>query len=892
MSKLFISLPSRLLSIVIVFLSLQGFSHKPQGVSSVGVVSFNQDGAQRPTTWMTYNATVRLPGDSTICVRFNIGVFRLLTAVIYLLATHDYDEDPISFEVYFEKIRTKYGGYGRFYPLPANLATNKWYHYCQVRDKTTGEGRIYLDGEVVVRESVTFEEDTFSRNVILGQDEFKTPYSLSGQVSQVNAWSRVLSQQEIRRIAECEVNLEGDAITWSGDWYLNEVEREERPLEEMCLSVVKGDVTVPLPLLRFPDAVLLCRGLGGYISVPKNNREILREISFFQGIEECDRQWAGLSDAAHEGQWANPFSGEVKNKSAIFFRANNPDGDKYQNCLRLHAKGLEDTACPKHSCSACHTQAGTTWTLRGICEEEQRMYYFDLEPDPLAFRGYGEYKVQKFENRWLWFDSVQNLTKASITQKDEVDYPIGRRAWSIESPVCNQEFGERVLSLSSCDSNQFSCSDGSCIPFGSRCDLKFDCLDDSDESQCEIVNFPEDYRSKLPPRPRSNSALPISINVSMDTINIDTSTMLTSVSYNLKMSWFDNRLTYNNLKSLTRLNTLASDQVDMLWRPVIGFINTDEIQHTHVDQDAVTVVIRDDTNFKRDFSNSYEVEIYSGDTNHVSTTRKYSTVYTCNFDLVLYPFDIQSCFLQLKILSASSEYIIFNQTDSSVDYLGQTSLIEYGIGGIDLVVNNATQYSEARVRIELIRRYGYAMLNIYIPSLTLLTISYVTLFFRPTIFEVRVMTALTALLVLATLFTQVSTSLPKTSYFKMVDIWLLFCIILIFIIIIWHTVIDVYVDYDKVIDSTIPRQNSEIFENIKIFRIKPMSGNEEDNDDAKSIVKMSSKEKKVKMARTLILLLFISKTFTFILFAIFNIAYWGTLSAESGLVYNKIYQRQ
>lgn len=61
--------------------------------------------------------------------------------------------------------------------------------------------------------------------------------------------------------------------------------------------------------------------------------------------------------------------------------------------------------------------------------------------------------------------------------------------------------------------------------------------------------------------------------------------------------------------------------------------------------------------------------------------------------------------------------------------------------------------------------------------------------------QVRVMTALTSLLVLATLFTQVSASLPKTSYFKMVDIWLLFCILLIFLIIIFHTIIDLHVDY-------------------------------------------------------------------------------------------------
>lgn len=72
-----------------------------------------------------------------------------------------------------------------------------------------------------------------------------------------------------------------------------------------------------------------------------------------------------------------------------------------------------------------------------------------------------------------------------------------------------------------------------------------------------------------------------------------------------------------------------------------------------------------------------------------------------------------------------------------MEYLGPRLLVEYGIGTIDLHVNNHSQYSVSKVRVELVRRYGYAMLNIYIPSLTLLIISYVTLFFRPSIFEVR-----------------------------------------------------------------------------------------------------------------------------------------------------------
>lgn len=71
----------------------------------------------------------------------------------------------------------------------------------------------------------------------------------------------------------------------------------------------------------------------------------------------------------------------------------------------------------------------------------------------------------------------------------------------LQSEVCHQESGPRVLTLSACNTSQFTCTDGSCIDFAKRCDLKFDCQDKTDERYCDIINFPEDYRSKLPPRP-------------------------------------------------------------------------------------------------------------------------------------------------------------------------------------------------------------------------------------------------------------------------------------------------------------------------------------------------------------------------------------------------------
>ena len=65
------------------------------------------------------------------------------------------------------------------------------------------------------------------------------------------------------------------------------------------------------------------------------------------------------------------------------------------------------------------------------------------------------------------------------------------------------------------------------------------------------------------------------------------------------------------------------------------------------------------------------------------------------------------------------------------------------------------------------------LLTVYLPTFLLICISYVTNFFKPYFFEAVVAVNLTCMLVLATMFVSVSDSLPKTSYIKMIDVWLI-----------------------------------------------------------------------------------------------------------------------
>ena len=69
--------------------------------------------------------------------------------------------------------------------------------------------------------------------------------------------------------------------------------------------------------------------------------------------------------------------------------------------------------------------------------------------------------------------------------------------------------------------------------------------------------------------------------------------------------------------------------------------------------------------------------MYSGSENPVTVTQKYSTVFVCDFELTLYPFDDQHCDLHLRVLSASTAYLLFDVDSSTATYLGSELLIEY-----------------------------------------------------------------------------------------------------------------------------------------------------------------------------------------------------------------------
>ncbi|KAK8385781.1 hypothetical protein O3P69_016509 [Scylla paramamosain] len=111
-------------------------------------------------------------------------------------------------------------------------------------------------------------------------------------------------------------------------------------------------------------------------------------------------------------------------------------------------------------------------------------------------------------------------------------------------------------------------------------------------------------------------------------------------------------------------------------------------------------------------------------------------------------------------------------------------LEEYDVKQCRLLYCNST--NNFTIQVTLLRRQEYYTFSTYLPSVLLLAIGYGTLHLPADFFNERGTMSLTTLLVFISLYTQMSASLPKTSYMKHIDMWYVFSLSYLSLIITIH----------------------------------------------------------------------------------------------------------
>ncbi|XP_071547708.1 glutamate-gated chloride channel subunit beta-like [Panulirus ornatus] len=450
------------------------------------------------------------------------------------------------------------------------------------------------------------------------------------------------------------------------------------------------------------------------------------------------------------------------------------------------------------ACAACQERQETPLYIRGTCHEMKTKTMFEMlgysshKPYFHGFHGHMITYSEKDE-QWIMSDTVANSTLARLTLASSNLYPIGRHKWSLAAPLCDHPVGSQLeLSLSICKDGQYMCDDGQCIEVAARCDAKDDCADETDEDHCSILKIPAGYRSFKPPKNTEQPSLALQPDTTfrfLRFLKIEDVQRAIDLEFIVTMSWVDSRLKYLNLRSDIHSNKLSAEERTNIWRPQLDFTNV---------KDGELKLLKDDIFVQRvgeplpvDFNAVNMDKMYKGGAARITQIQHYSGSFVCSFDVFYYPFDMQRCSVLLQLSSLSKQLVRFTDNRSTAEYGQDRNLPMYLIGDFYAQDrSNTNRESLLEVGYTLTRRYTFIVLSVFMPSTMLLTIGYATLYVKIQLLQVRLVVSLTTLLVLYTFFNQTSSSLPKTAYVKMIDVWFFFCTILLFAIIVVHVMVE------------------------------------------------------------------------------------------------------
>ncbi|XP_064113366.1 uncharacterized protein LOC135220009 isoform X1 [Macrobrachium nipponense] len=651
---------------------------------------------------------------------------------------------------------------------------------------------------------------------IIGQEQdepgggFQRDQSYNGEITQLNFWSRELNKVTIQKMSECTHQEEGDALPWTHQsWKISgDVTWVTYKQKEICNQSKRR-------LVIFPDrftigrAMQVCKIFGGTVAVPKNEEEnewlfnsSKRYAQYCSGEIGASYLWLGAEDQQEEGVWRYLQRNETLPWQGRW-RGDRPNGGKMENCLVMvyenPSGAWSDIGCldSYEFCVPCEFEELKVIYLKGpaICTKSPFNFEYYLGEERggrPSFIGLSHSDIYWDTEMEAWvLKSLKVEAVAWWKPPEEGMYPYGTQLWTMGSKVCNLAVGETAnLTLSICGKGLFTCSDGTCIDVNNRCDLRVDCSDQSDEAGCSLLSIPEGYMENIPPPPiTKNEPLHILFTINITYFpQIKTDSLTFDVLLELTLRWKDTRLTCQNLKDDRSLNILTDSVVSQIWKPKVFFSNAHDNLYTNVGEGSRTECIRDEDSDVRTTNIYSQVSKFSGNDHSLETSQLYNATYTCIFDLLMFPFDQQVCQLRFTLVSASTSYVML--VPINVSYTGPRSLIEYTIGYVTNETFNAGQFSKVEIQVRFRRRYGFYAMNIYIPTTLIIISAYTTFFYNQYDFNSRIVVALTAWVVLSSLYSQTSNSLPKTSYFKCIDIWLFFAMVIIFIMVIVQTLID------------------------------------------------------------------------------------------------------
>uniref|UniRef100_A0A914L402 Gamma-aminobutyric acid receptor subunit beta n=1 Tax=Meloidogyne incognita TaxID=6306 RepID=A0A914L402_MELIC len=284
------------------------------------------------------------------------------------------------------------------------------------------------------------------------------------------------------------------------------------------------------------------------------------------------------------------------------------------------------------------------------------------------------------------------------------------------------------------------------------------------------------YDKRLRPR-YSEGAVDVGISIHITSISaVSEVDMDFTLDFYLRQTWYDNRLAFAQIdpelaRRIKKL-TVGVEYLDRLWKPDTFFPN-EKTSMFHVATTPNTFLrIEPD--------------------GRIYTSQRMTVKAMCPMDLAMFPMDSQTCKLGLESYGYDVDDIDYYWGERRSDgkksedavafdefFLPQFRAEGYRVTGTH-VRTASGEYARLYIEVVLSRNLGFYLMNIIIPSMLIVSISWVSFWLSREASPARVGLGVTTVLTMTTLITTTNNSMPKVSYIKGLDVFLNFCFVMVF----------------------------------------------------------------------------------------------------------------
>ncbi|KAL1506056.1 hypothetical protein ABEB36_005487 [Hypothenemus hampei] len=234
-----------------------------------------------------------------------------------------------------------------------------------------------------------------------------------------------------------------------------------------------------------------------------------------------------------------------------------------------------------------------------------------------------------------------------------------------------------------------------------------------------------------------------------------------TITLYLNQYWKDERLAFSNEDEVL---TLSGDFAEKIWVPDTFFAN-------------------DKNSFLHDVTERNKLVRLNGD-GSITYGMRFTTTLACMMDLHYYPLDSQNCTVEIESYGYTVMDVVMYWKNRPVRGVEEAELPQFTIIGYE--TNDRKErlatgiYQRLSLSFKLQRNIGYFIFQTYLPSILIVMLSWVSFWINHEATSARVALGITTVLTMTTISTGVRSSLPRISYVKAIDIYLVMCFVFVF----------------------------------------------------------------------------------------------------------------